>query len=84
MIETSSDMIFETGGEGSLDSSPILPLPPPDFPEMPPSDDSMNCMEQIPLPWVLYELHGTLPAVATAGYLSWRLIEKHNEIPPSI
>ena len=78
MIETSSDMIFETGGEGSLDSSPILPLPPPDFPEMPPSDDSMNCMEQM-LPWVL-----GIAAVATAGYLSWRLIEKHNEIPPSI
>ena len=78
MIETSSDMIFETGGEGSLDSSPILPLPPPDFPEMPPSDDCINCIEQM-LPWVL-----GIAAVATAGYLSWRLIEKHNEIPPSI
>ena len=75
MIET-SDMIFEPGGEGSLES--LLPLPPPDFPdEMPPSDGCIYWKDIVP--WAV-----GIAAVSTAGYLSWRLISKHHEIPPSI
>ena len=72
-METSIDMIFEPGGEGSLDSL----LPPPDFPERPP-DDCLYCIDTI-LPWAI-----GITAVGTVGYLSWRLINKHNQIPPSI
>ena len=79
MLETSSDMIFEPVGEGSLER--LLPLPPPDFSdEIPPSAPSDGCIywKDI-LPWAV-----GIAAVGTAGYLSWRLISKHNEIPPSI
>ena len=69
MIETSIDMIVETGGE------PILPSP-PDIPEMPPSDDCI-AWEDI-LPWAI-----GIAAVG-AGFLSWKLVNQQNEIPPSI
>lgn len=74
MIETSIDII----GEGALESPPILPLPPPNCPELPPSDGCIGCIAQM-LPWTI-----GITAVGTMGYLSWRLISKHNEIPPSI
>ena len=71
MIETSIDLSVETGGE------PILPSP-PDIREMPPSDDC-NCIEWKDIfPWAI-----GIAAVST-GFLSWQLIKKHNEIPPSI
>ena len=71
MIEASIDMILETGGEL------ILPSP-PDIPEIPPSD-ACNCIQWEDLfPWAV-----GIAAVGT-GILSWQLIKKHNEIPPSI
>ena len=71
MIETSIDMIFETGGE------PMLPSP-PDIPEMPPFDDC-NCIQWEDIfPWAI-----GIAAVG-AGILSWQLVKKYNEIPPSI